>query len=60
METADKFIKDYDAYENPGKNCNDFYGKIIIDVAGHWVQQEAPEETTQSIINFLKELKKRE
>ncbi len=54
-----KFIKDYDAYENPGKHCNDFYGKIIIDEAGHWVQQEAPEKTTKGIINFLKKLKEK-
>ena len=54
-----KFIKDYDAYENPGKHCNNFYGKIIIDEAGHWVQQEAPEKTTKGIINFLKKLKEK-
>jgi pimeloyl-ACP methyl ester carboxylesterase len=51
-----KFIKGYDLYENPGKHCNDFYGKIIIEKAGHWVQQEAPKETTDGIISFLKKL----
>ena len=54
-----KFIKDYDAYENPGKYCNNFYGKLIIDDVGHWVQQEAPEKTTQGILNFLNKLEKK-
>ena len=51
-----KFIKGYDFYENPGKHCNNFYGKIIIEKAGHWVQQEAPKETTEGIISFLKQI----
>ena len=53
-----KFIKGYDFYENPGKHCNDFYGKMIIEKAGHWVQQEAPKETTEGIISFLKKLER--
>ena len=43
-------------YENPGKNCSNFYGKSIIEEVGHWVQQEAPEKTTEGIISFLKKL----
>ena len=54
-----KFNNKFDAYENPGKHCNDFYGKIIINNVGHWVQQEAPKETTSGIINFLKKLKEK-
>ena len=50
------FIKGHDFYENPGKYCTKFYGKLIIEKAGHWVQQEAPEETTQGITNFLKKI----
>ena len=55
-DSVRKFIKGYDFYENPGKHCNDFYGKLIIDQAGHWVQQEAPIETTKGITDFLKKL----
>ena len=52
------FIKGHDFYENPGKYCTDFYGKLIIDNVGHWVQQEAPLITTKAIITFLKKLTK--
>ena len=37
-----RFIKDYDAYKNAGKFCEDFKGCYIIKDAGHWVQQEKP------------------
>ena len=35
------------------------YGKLIIDKAGHWVQQEAPSETTKGITDFLKKLEEK-
>ena len=47
------FIKDKDAYDNPGKYCTKFHGKLIIDNAGHWVQQEKPEQTNIGILSFL-------
>ena len=53
-----RFIKGYDFYENPGKYCSHFYGKLIIEKVGHWVQQEAPLETTDAIIKFLKKINK--
>lgn len=31
----------------------DFRGATIIDGAGHWVQQEAPEETNRALLAFL-------
>ena len=55
-DSVRKFLKGHDMYENPGKNCSNFYGKLIIEEAGHWVQQEAPEKTTEGIIGFLKKL----
>ena len=30
-----------------------FRGATIIDGAGHWVQQEAPAETTAALLSFL-------
>ena len=56
-DSVRKFIKGYDMYENPGKNCTNFLGKLIIEEAGHWVQQEAPKKTTDAIISFLEKLK---
>ena len=29
--------------------------KLIIDGAGHWIQQERPEEVNAALIAFLKE-----
>tara|TARA_B110000114_G_C15051359_1_gene381393 strand:- start:957 stop:1325 length:369 start_codon:yes stop_codon:yes gene_type:complete len=55
-DSVRNFLKGHDMYENPGKNCSNFYGKLIIEEAGHWVQQEAPEKTTEGIIGFLKKL----
>jgi len=52
-----RFIKDYDAYKNAGKFCEDFKGCYIIKDAGHWVQQEKPKEVNKIIKNFLKNLK---
>ena len=36
--------------------CSDFRGAHLIDGAGHWVQQEQPEETNRLILNFLQSL----
>lgn len=36
--------------------CADWRGATLIDGAGHWVQQEAPEATTAAILGFLAEL----
>ncbi|MFG3757405.1 alpha/beta fold hydrolase, partial [Klebsiella pneumoniae] len=30
-------------------------GKLIIDGAGHWIQQERPDEVNAALITFLKE-----
>jgi pimeloyl-ACP methyl ester carboxylesterase len=30
-------------------------GKVIIEGAGHWVQQECPEEVNAALIGFLKQ-----
>ena len=52
-----RFIKDYDAYKNAGKFCENFKGSHIIKDAGHWVQQEKPNEVNKIIRNFLIDLK---
>jgi pimeloyl-ACP methyl ester carboxylesterase len=32
----------------------DLRAKIILDGAGHWVQQERPDEVNAALIDFLK------
>jgi Predicted hydrolases or acyltransferases (alpha/beta hydrolase superfamily) len=38
------------------KYCTNFKGSFIIKEAGHWVQQEKPNEVNKIIGNFLKQL----
>lgn len=33
--------------------CEDLRGKVLIEGAGHWNQQEAPEETNAALLEFL-------
>lgn len=33
--------------------CDDFRGKVLIEGAGHWNQQEKPEETNAALLAFL-------
>jgi len=42
-----------DLYADPGAACDDFRGSTIIDGAGHWVHQEAADETNAAIDAFL-------
>ncbi len=50
------FIKDYDSYKNAGKFCDNFKGKYIVKDAGHWVQQEKPNQVNTIIKKFLSDL----
>lgn len=45
-----------DGYENPGAACTDFRGSTIIDGAGHWVHQEAPDAVNAALDTFLDSL----
>ncbi len=52
---------DWGSYQSPGalermqdKACTDFRGVHMIDDAGHWVQQEQPEQTSRLLIEFLR------
>ena len=36
--------------------CADLRGKVVIEGAGHWVQQERPDEVNQALLRFLGEL----
>ena len=52
---------DWGSYQSPGalermqnEACTDMRGVHMVDGAGHWVQQEQPEETTRLLIEFLR------
>ena len=47
------FVPGFDAFEHAGMACTDFRGATIIPGVGHWVQQEAPNETNQALETFL-------
>ena len=50
------FIQGVDLYETPADFCDDYRETTIIEEAGHWVQQEAPEETNQALHAFINSL----
>ncbi len=50
------FIPGTDLYANPGVGCTDFRGSAILSGIGHWVQQEAPEQTNAALQQFLSKL----
>jgi pimeloyl-ACP methyl ester carboxylesterase len=52
---------DWGSYQSPGalermqnEACTDMRAVHMVDGAGHWVQQEQPEETSRLLIEFLK------
>jgi pimeloyl-ACP methyl ester carboxylesterase len=54
---------DWGSYQSPGSlermqsdACTDFRGVHMIEGAGHWVQQERPEETARILLEFLGEV----
>ncbi len=56
-------VSDWGSYQNPGalermqeRACTDMRGVHMVDGAGHWVQQEQPEETSRLLIEFLRSL----
>lgn len=54
---------DWGMYQKPGdlekmENVvlKNYYGRVIVKKAGHWVQQEQPSKTYEAIIKFLKRI----
>jgi pimeloyl-ACP methyl ester carboxylesterase len=37
------------------KACSNMIGAHLVDVAGHWVQQEQPAEVSRLSLQFLKQ-----
>ena len=50
------FIPGGDLYAQPGAGCDDLRSSTIIEGAGHWVQQEAPDATNAALLEFLADL----
>lgn len=50
------FIPGVDVVANMEAHVDDLRLKKMIKGAGHWIQQEAPEETTSALLKFLKKL----
>lgn len=47
------FAPGLDLYDFAGVACRDFRGTTVIDGAGHWVQQEAPQATNAALEAFF-------
>ncbi|MBT4906335.1 MAG: hypothetical protein HON62_05600 [Rhodospirillaceae bacterium] len=47
------FVPGRDLYEDVGRHCLDLRFSTIIEGAGHWVQQEAPKQVTEALLEFL-------
>ncbi len=50
------FVPGSDLYADPGAACSDFRGSVIIPRAGHWLQQEAPDQTNRALFAFIDRL----
>lgn len=54
--------KDWGVYQSPGAldkmkdACKEFKGIKLVDGAGHWVQQESPQDVLQTLQEFLSQL----
>ena len=50
------YFPDIDTYKLCGEAFNDFRGATIVPDAGHWIQQEAPEQTNEALARFVDSL----
>ena len=54
--TGSNYANKEDLRERIGKNYENLLSVSLLDDAGHWVQQEKPEEVNQFILDFLSKL----
>jgi len=55
-ETDTGIVMYFGAFENLEKNAPNVQKKILLQSAGHWIQQEPATEITEILIAFAKEL----
>lgn len=53
LDPVRRFVPGRDLYASAGDACDDFRGTTLIEGAGHWVQQEAPEAVNAALGEFL-------
>jgi pimeloyl-ACP methyl ester carboxylesterase len=53
FDVVRSFAEGVDPYDFAGLACDDFRGTTIVEGAGHWVQQEAPEATNAALEAFF-------
>ena len=56
LDIVRSLIPGVDLYEHPGMSCTDFRGATIIEGAGHWIQQERPDQVNRVLLDFLSQL----
>ena len=56
LDPVRNFAPGIDMYDFAAMACDDYRGTTIIDGAGHWVQQEAPEATNAALDAFVADL----
>ncbi|MEE9414195.1 MAG: alpha/beta hydrolase, partial [Acidimicrobiales bacterium] len=54
VQSADQSLGD--RADPMGERFTDFRGSVIIDGAGHWLQQEAPYQVNTAILEFLSDV----
>jgi pimeloyl-ACP methyl ester carboxylesterase len=67
IDVPSQFIggkSDWGVYQTPGavdkmhNNCTHMVGFHLLDDAGHWVQQEQPEQVSALLVQFLRDYAK--
>lgn len=53
LDMVRQFVEGLDLYDFAPFACDDYRGTTIVDGAGHWVQQEAPDAVNEALGAFL-------
>jgi pimeloyl-ACP methyl ester carboxylesterase len=53
LDVVRAFAEGVDPYDFAALACEDFRGTTVVPGAGHWVQQEKPDEVNQALAAFL-------
>lgn len=53
LDAVRAMVPGADLYADPGQDCTDYRGAVLLPGIGHWVQQEAPEGTNAALEEFI-------